>query len=259
MVCRKAVYGFAVVGFIVLFVSTTLSRAVEIDFVPDPSTTMPGGFFDAGSPDGAARFAALLDVKTYIESEITNPGAVTLELSTFTDAGSATLASGGQFYTSIPPMASGVLPGDIQAKLFFAAPIPAPQGIISFNTAKVSYLGSDPLAIPPMETDFRSIVLHEITHALGFESFMKPDDRTSALTDYLMATFPGTYGSLGEVFSMYDTFLVDSMTHPLILPDGTANTDALPSGARRSPRRTPSRPTAASWCPRPPSRSFRTT
>ena len=45
-----------------------------------------------------------------------------------------------------------------------------------------------------------------------------------------MATFPGTYGSLGEVFSMYDTFLVDSMTHPLILPDGTANTDALPSG-----------------------------
>ncbi len=215
---------------VALLLPAHFSRAATIMFAPDPSTIMPGGFFDSGSPDGAARLAALADLKTYIESVITNPGSVTIELSTFTDAGSATLATGGQFYSGVPPMASGIVFGDVQSKLLFGTPTPDPQGFVVFNTAKASYLGSDPLAIAPMETDFRSIVLHEITHALGWESFMKPDDLTSALTDFLMDTFPGMYGSLGEVYSMYDTFLVDSMTHPLILPGGAANMDSLPSG-----------------------------
>src|SRR5262245_9805423 len=125
--------------FLALCFYSLVSQGAVISYVGDPSLFMPGGYFFPGSPDGKARVEALGDVKVYVESVIANPGTVTLSLSTFTDAGVPTLASGGQFYTSVAPAASGVVLGDVQNKLLMGAPIAAPQGFLRFNTAKTTY------------------------------------------------------------------------------------------------------------------------
>lgn len=208
------------------------TRALTIGFsLADPGLAAPGGYLSPGSPEGMARIAALGDVKSYIEATIANPGSITLELSVYTSPD--TLAKGGQFYTSIPPAASGIVFGDSQAEIFTGVPVPGPNGFLSFNLAKTFYLGVDPGGIPSGVHDFRSVALHEITHALGWASFMKPDDKTSALTDFLKDSFPGIYGPLGEVYSKYDTLLVDSMGMTVILPGGAANPLALPIGGAK--------------------------
>lgn len=205
------------------------ARAITIGFtLADPALGEPGGYFDPGSPVGAERLAALDEVKAYIESTIVNPGAITLSLSVYSSPDS--LATGGQFFTSVDPMASGVVLGDAQAEILMGVPVPGPNGFLSINTDKEFYLGADAAGIPGDKHDFRTAVLHEITHALGWASFMKPDDKTSALTDFLKDSFPGMYAPLGEVYSHYDTLLVDTMGMTVILPDGTANPDALPIG-----------------------------
>lgn len=210
------------------------ARALTISYaLADPAMVMPGGWLDPGSPDGMARGSALFEVKAYVESVIKNPGAITISLSTFTSPAVPTLASGAQFYTNVGGSASGVVMGDAMAEILAGVPVPGPNGVISFNTAKTTYLGSDPGGITPSMTDFRSIILHEMTHVLGWASFMKPDDKTSALTDFLTTTFPAAYTSLGEVFSVYDTLLVDSMGFAIILPGGTANAAALPMGGAK--------------------------
>jgi hypothetical protein len=209
------------------------AKAATITYTGDASVFSPGAFLDPASPEGMARLIALGDVKSYVESTIANPGEIVVSLSAFADPMVSTLASGGQFYTGVAPTASGVVFGNAHKKLVLGMPSPGPSGFISFNAAKDTYLGADPLAIPATETDFRSIVLHEITHVLGWASFMKLDDKTSALTDFLKATFPATYGPLGEVYSVYDTLMVDTMGFTVILPDGTANPGALPAGGAK--------------------------
>ncbi|MEX2187583.1 MAG: hypothetical protein WD875_12345 [Pirellulales bacterium] len=205
------------------------ARAVTISFeLADPALGAPGGYFFPGSTEGADRIAALSEVKGYIESTIANPGAITLSLSVYTSPDS--LAKGGQFFTSVAPVASGVVFGDAQAEILMGIPVPSANGFLSFNTTKTFYLGADAAGIPSDEHDFRTAALHEITHALGWASFMKPDDKTSALTDFLKDSFPGMYAPLGEIYSMYDTLLVDSMGLTVILPGGAANPLALPIG-----------------------------
>jgi hypothetical protein len=207
------------------------SRAVSVGYsLADASLGMPGGYFDLGSPDGAARVSALIDIKTYIESVIPNPGTLTIELSVFSDPGAPTLASGGQFFSGLSPTAHGIVMGDSQLELLGGMSIAGANGFLSINSAKAFYLGSDAAAIPMGMSDFRSVVLHEVTHALGFASFMKPDDKTSALTDFLKHFDPVKYAGLGEVFSIYDSLLVDTMGFSLLLPDGSANMAALPMG-----------------------------
>jgi len=209
----------------------TSAQALTLGFtLADPGLGAPGGYFHPGSPEGAGRMAALVDVKTYLESVIPNPGTVKIELSTFSGPGVATLASGGQFFSGLSPIASGIVLGDSQLELLRGVPIDGANGFLSFNATKSFYLGSDPAGIGPGTSDFRSVVLHELTHALGFASFMKPDDKTSALTDFLKAADPVTYAGLGEVYSLYDSFLVDSMSFLVVLPSGVANPDALPIG-----------------------------
>jgi hypothetical protein len=205
------------------------THAITLSYsLADPGLGAPGGYFFPGSPDGALRFAALMDVKSYVESTISNPGSITLELSVFTSPDG--LAKGGQFFTTVAPAASGVVFGDTQAEIFTGTPVPGANGFLSFNMAKTFYLGADPAGIPAGVHDFRSAALHEVTHALGWASFMKPDDKTSALTDFLKDSFPGTYGPLGEVYSHYDKLLVDSMGMTIILPSGAANPAAFPMG-----------------------------
>lgn len=216
---------------LLLVFSTIASNASAITLsysLADPGLAMPGGYFSPGSPEGSARIAALTDVKTYVESTIINPGTITLELSVYTSPD--TLAKGGQFFKTVAPTASGVVFGDTQAEILLGVPVPTPNGFLSFNLAKTFYLGADPAGIPAGIHDFRSAALHEVTHALGWASFMKPDDKTSALTDFLKDSFPGTYGPLGEVYSHYDKLLVDSMGMTVILPSGVANPAALPIG-----------------------------
>lgn len=223
--------GFALGLALVLSALPFGSRAATIGYkLADPSLGMPGGYFDPGTPEGSARIAALMDVKFYVESVVPNPGSLTFELSVFTDPATATLAKGGQFFSTLSPTASGVVMGDSQRELLTGTPVAGANGFLSINSAKTFYLGSAAGGIGAGMSDLRSVLLHEMTHALGFASFMKPDDKTSALTDYLKALDPGTYGGLGELYSVYDTLLVDTKGFTLILPDGTANALALPMG-----------------------------
>lgn len=207
------------------------ATAVTVDFaLADPLLGMPGGYFFPGSPEGMGRIGALMDLKATLEAAVPNPGTLTIELSVFFDPGVATLAKGGQFFATLSPFASGVVLGDTQAELLMGLPVAGANGFLSINSAKSFYLGMDAGAIPSGLSDLRSVLLHEATHVLGWASFMKPDDKTSALTDFLKDLDPAHYAGLGEVFSMYDALLVDSMGFSLLLPDGSANADALPMG-----------------------------
>lgn len=207
------------------------SRAAVISYtLADPALAAPGGYFDPATAEGLGRFMALMDVKLYLEGVIPNPGSVTIELSTFSSPGAATLASGGQFFSTLSPTASGIVYGDTQAELLFGTDVTGANGFLTINTAKPFYLGPDPLGIGAGMPDLRSVLLHEMTHALGWASFMKPDDGTSALTDFLKHFDPIKYAGLGEVYSLYDSLLIDTMDKPLLLPDGTFNAASLPMG-----------------------------
>jgi hypothetical protein len=199
----------------------TTTHAIEISFaLSDPALGMPGGYFHPGSPEGIGRVTALSDVATYIESVITNPGTLTFELDTFTSMGS-TLASGGEYYAGVSPTASGIIRGDAQKEAILGAPVAGANGKLSFNTTKMFYTGAS-TTVPDGFHDFRSVALHELTHAMGWASALKPD-KTSSLTDVVKASDPVFYAGLGELFTPYDTLMVDSAELPLILPDGTAN------------------------------------
>lgn len=205
----------------------TTTRAVEVSFaLSDPTLGMPGGYFFLGSSEGVGRVTALGAVKSYIESKITNPGTLTFELATFTEAGS-TLARGAQYYADVPPTASGIIRGDAEKELISGMPIAGANGRLSFNTAKMFYTGASS-TVPGGFHDFQSVALHEMTHALGWQSALLPD-KTSALTDAVKASDPTFYAGLGELFTPYDTLLVDSMEMPLLLPGGTPNPLASPT------------------------------
>ncbi len=213
---------FLTTFFLATLLSAVLScpaqAAVIFDFGISP-TDGPGsgGFFDTSTPDGLANAVALDEVSMFLGALLGHTATVEIDVTTFSDAGDSTLASAGGFFLP-SPAATGVVPNAVQEEILFGAVTPGSvDGFMMINTAKAFYNGSDPAGIGPGEKDLRSVFLHELTHALGWASAVKPDG-TSGLTDALIASDPGTFAGLDELFTLYDSFLIDTLDAPLIVP-----------------------------------------
>lgn len=187
----------------------------------DPSNTTDfgsGAFFDA-SPFGTARKMALADTAADIGSTLGHTATVKVHVKTiFSPTGP--LASGGAAYY-VPPTASGVVMAATQSSIIMGTPLPptAFHATLTWNAAKPFYTGLSPVVSPSGFFDFRSVAWHELTHALGWQSALKPGPGgyTSGLTDALQAVDPVLYAGLGELFTTYDTLLADSAGHGAIL------------------------------------------
>ena len=176
-----------------------------------------GGFFDTSTPDGLANAIALDDVSTYLGMLLGHTATIEIEVTTFSDAGDSTLASAGGFFY-VAPTDMGIVTNAVQEVILLGAITPGtPDGFLMLNTAKPYYNGSDPAGIGAAEKDLRSVFLHELTHALGWASAIKPDG-TSGLSDALIASDPGTFAGVDDLFTFYDTLLVDTSDTPIILP-----------------------------------------
>lgn len=206
----------------VLLLPTSLYASVTFTFdYSDPSNTTDfgsGAFFD-GSPMGMARKIALADVAGEMGGMLAHSATVKIFVKTVFEP-SGPLASGGAVYYP-PPAASGVVLSAMQSGIIMGTPIGPTEyhGTLFWNAAKPFYTGAAPTVTPSGFFDFRSVAWHELTHALGWQSALKPGPGgyTSALTDTLMAFDPIKYSALGEIFPVYDTLLVDSDSHAALL------------------------------------------
>ena len=217
--------------FLAALLSCPVQATVVFDFGISPSDGPgSGGFFDTTTPDGLANAEALAETGEFLGSLLGHTATIEIDVTTFSDAGDSTLASAGGFFY-VDPSAMGVVPNAVQEEILFGAVTPGSvDGFMMINTAKSFYNGSDPAGIGAGEKDLRSVFLHELTHALGWASAVKSDG-TSGLTDALIASDPGTFAGLDELFTIYDTFLIDTFDAALI-DLGTEDFDAgtLPLG-----------------------------
>jgi hypothetical protein len=203
------------------FVSVSPAAVTFLFDYSDPSNTTDfgtGAFFDA-SPMGMARKMALADTAAAIGGMLGHTETVKVYVQTVFEP-TGTLASGGAAYYP-PPTASGVVLSAMQSSIIMGAPL-APTEFhanLTWNAAKPFYTGAAPVVTPSGFFDFRSVAMHELTHTLGWQSALKPGmgGYTSGLTDALMAFDPVKYAALGEIFPVFDTFLIDSASVPALL------------------------------------------
>lgn len=210
---------------IVLLASSGVSRIATadliFDFVVTDGSDSGGGFFDTGTAAGFANVKALTDTASYLSSVLDHSAVLKINLSTRT---TGSIATGGGFHY-IDPSASGVIFNAVQNELLLGVTPPAPtdaHGFMSINTTKSFYAGEDPAGIGA-EKDLRTVFLHEMTHVLGWGSYIKADG-SSALSDAFMEADP-EFEMVDELYSLYDTFLVDKDGSPLIDP---ASEDFVP-------------------------------
>lgn len=193
--------------------------AVEFVFTFSDGSGTPGsgGFFDPLTGPGAERLGALEEVAGAMGSMLDHSALVRIDVTTFDDPGSGTLATAGGFFYLDPATADGIVENAVQTEILggFGPPPPDPHGFIMVNTAKPFYTGADPGAIGGGEKDWRSVVWHEMTHALGWTSALS-ETSESALSDALGATH--------SLYTVYDTKLIDGAVPPEpIIDPGTMN------------------------------------
>lgn len=183
---------------------------VIFDFTFTDGSDVPGSgkFFDPLTADGSANAAVLFGVASELGSLLAHSALIEIDVSAVPDSESSTLAKAGGFFY-VDPMASGVILNAIQAEIIDGAFTPGtPDGFMMINSAKSFYNGMDPGGIGPTENDLASAILHELTHALGWASTLKPDG-TSALTDAFIDGAPGgEFDDLGELYTVYDSLLI---------------------------------------------------
>ena len=222
-------------GFLVLLVCwcglpAAESQAVVLfDFMMTDGSDVPGsgGFFDPMTPDGAANAAALADAADVYSSLLDHSAVIDIAVTTYSDPGDSTIATAGGFFY-IDPLATGVVANAVQEEILFGGSSGLPHGFIILNTAKSYYNGFDPSMIGPDENDLRSVFIHELTHTLGWSSAVKADG-TSGLTDAFVDSDPVTFAGLDELFTIYDTLLVDTADTKLIDPmTGDFDVSTLP-------------------------------
>jgi len=187
----------------------------------DVENSTGAGFDDATL--GADRQAALEDVLTYLAGLLNESGELDVVVRESTDLPGSTIGQGGTFYSDQVGFQGGSALERLRTGSKPFASLPEMRIVLDFVDATY-YLGSDPLGIGITETDFRTLVLHEFTHALGFASLSNangengfvdemgnPDPVPGAFTTYdsLMrlgsggsgtALFANPTGVLGETF-----------------------------------------------------------
>ncbi|MBA3313409.1 MAG: PEP-CTERM sorting domain-containing protein [Planctomycetota bacterium] len=152
------------------------------------------GFNDA--TQGAARRSTLTAVTSYINTVIDANGIIDLEIDSFNNPGSGTLASAGPFVTTAAGFSNGLVFSHATTGVDLAPSLP--DGTATFNFGQNFSTG---LGAPAAnQFDLFSIALHEFSHALGFLSLVTPTG-VSAIS----GTDPGSY-------SVFDSFLIRGTT-----------------------------------------------
>ena len=178
--------------------ATRVSAVVTFDFqFTDAAGT---GFNDPAHPEYKA---ALISAGQTMGSYFAHTATVTMTVASTNNPNASTLASAGSGIVAINA-SSGFFPTVVQAKVIS-------NGANDLNGAGADgevtvNLGSnfqfDPNApLGPDQIDFRATIIHELTHAFGFISYIQQS--------------PGTQPAL---YSVFDSFMTDASGNPLINP-----------------------------------------
>lgn len=203
----------------VLSLVTAGQAAVSFSFVSMDGSVTPGSgkFFDPLMPDGPAHAKALMDTASLIGGLLGHTATVTVLVSSYSDPGDSTLASAGGFFFVDPATPGGFVSNGVQKAILAGELTPGPIAFLSVNAAKSYYSGVDPAGIGGGDKDLRSVFLHEFTHMLGWASAIKPDG-SSGLSDALADSDP-IFAGVAELYTIFDSLLVDGTGKPLIKPD----------------------------------------
>ena len=176
----------------------------------DLSAATGVGFDDPVS--GAARRETLRAVFLYLTSVLDVPGTADLVVRASQTDGGGPLASAGPFLFPLTGFQGGLVLEHLTTGVD-----PLPNEFDGALTVDFGYRWNTDTAGPsPVEFDLYSVLLHEVTHALGFVSIVGPDGASSL----------GNVQDLG-LFSLFDAFLIRGSTEqPLYLAGGEINASA---------------------------------
>lgn len=174
--------------------------AAQISFVFNYNDNPGEGFNDATL--GATRQAALQTAANTLAAYFTGyTRTVTIDVSSFSNAGSGTLASAGSyFFDDDNTFQPGLVADLIQTGNSYSQPV---QGTMQWNFGK-SWDYDDDVAGGSFH--FRTVAMHELLHAFGFSSFINAN---------------GTgQGSNSLTWSFFDQFLTDASGNRLVSAGG---------------------------------------
>jgi cysteine-rich repeat protein len=176
----------------------------------DLSAATGVGFDDPVS--GAARRETLRAVLLYLASALDVPGTADLLVRASQTDGGGPLAAAGPYLFPVTGFQGGLVFEHLTTGVD-----PLPNEFDGALTVDFGFRWSTDTAGPsPVEFDLYSVLLHEVTHALGFVSVVGPDG-ASAL---------GNEQDLG-LFTLFDAFLVRGSTEqPLYLAGGEIDASA---------------------------------
>lgn len=196
-----------------------IAANAEVNFIfqfADVTASSGIGFDDATT--GADRRQALQDVGDYIGGLLDHNATITYTVSASQTDGTGALASAGSSYGL--SFETNAIRGSSLAEAIQGDQT-ATQGQMRVDFGYNWHVGTS--APGNSAFDFRTVLLHEISHSLGFASVI---DEVSG--EGLNVTQNGNF--FGETFSTFDSFLVDGSNTPLITTgpidfDGTTFTD----------------------------------
>lgn len=163
--------------------------------------------------EGATRRATVEAVANYVNTVVDHNGAVDINWNTsFNVPASSTLASMGAFYFLNDGYSNGFVFEHATTGIDPAGGVDG-SGQVNFGRNWNSGLG----APAGNQFDLFTVVLHELTHAMGFASLIEPDGSRS----------------ISGTRSVYDSFLQDGAGNPLLNSNGDfiASTSTLTSDA----------------------------
>jgi hypothetical protein len=176
----------------------------------DLSAATGVGFDDPVS--GTARRETLRAVLLYLTSVLDVPGTADILVRASQTDGRGPLAAAGPYLLPITGFQGGLVFEHLTTGVD-----PLPNELDGVVTVDFGFRWNTETSGPsPVEYDLYTVLLHEVTHALGFLSVVGPDG-ASAL---------GNAGDLG-LLSLFDAFLVRGSTEqPLFLDGGEINASA---------------------------------
>jgi cysteine-rich repeat protein len=176
----------------------------------DLSAATGVGFDDPVS--GAARRETLRAVLLYLTSVLDVPGTADILVRASQTDGRGPLAAAGPYLLPITGFQGGLVFEHLTTGVD-----PLPNELDGVVTVDFGFRWNTETSGPsPVEYDLYTVLLHEVTHALGFLSVVGPDG-ASAL---------GNAGDLG-LLSLFDAFLIRGSTEqPLFLDGGENNATA---------------------------------